>query len=275
MDIRDRVAVITGAAAGAGRVMATRLAADGAAVVVADIDQEGGRETVRRVEAAGGRAAFVRADVTVEPDVRSMIGFAEETFGGLDVLVNNAGGTEAPFFPEAPSDHWGHTLDLNLRGPMLAIQHAIPAMVRRGGGAIVNISSVAGLGSLPHNLCEYAAAKAGLIRLTVTLAPLSERGVRVNCVVPDWIWSEVAAAQVASLPDEGVYKPTRLTPPEDIAGAVARFVEDDSLVGRVLLCWCDHPWAMITPGDLGYREFEVVQVPPPGAAPTTRPGGAG
>jgi len=277
MDIRDRVALVTGAGAGAGRAIAARLAAEGAAVVVADIGQEGGRDAVRRIESAGGRAAFTRADVTVEPDVRAMVAFAEGTFVGLDVLVNNAGGTEPPFFPEAPSDHWGRTLDLNLRGPMLAIQHALPAMRRRGGGAVVNVASVAGLGTLANRFCDYAAAKAGLIRLSVTLAPLAERaGVRVNCVVPDWIWSEAAAAHLAALPpDDPGHRPARLTPPEDIAGAVARLVRDDSLAGRVLVCWCDHPWALVGDGDLGYRDSEVMPVPPPAPAPTAHPGGAG
>jgi NAD(P)-dependent dehydrogenase (short-subunit alcohol dehydrogenase family) len=265
MDIRDRVALVTGAGAGAGRAIAARMAAGGAAVVVADIDQEGGRETVRQVEAAGGRAAFVRADVTVEPDVRAMVVRAEEVFGGLDVLVNNAGGTGGPFFPDAPSDHWGRTLDLNLRGPMLAIQHALPAMARRGGGAVVNISSVAGLGTLANDLVEYATAKAGLIRLTAVLGPLSDRlGVRVNCVVPDWIWSEAAAAHVATLtPGPQRYVPTRLTPPEEIAEAVAELVRDDALAGRVLVCWCDAPWALVAAWDPGFRDFEVMPVPAP------------
>jgi NAD(P)-dependent dehydrogenase (short-subunit alcohol dehydrogenase family) len=277
MEIRDRVALVTGAAAGAGRVIAARLAGEGAAVVVADVDQVGGQGTVRDIAAAGGRAALVRADVTVEPDVRAMVAFAEETFGGLDVLVNNAGGTEAPLFPEAPSDHWGRTLDLNLRGPMLAIQHALPAMRRRGGGAVVNISSVAGMGTLDNGLCEYAAAKAGLIRLSVVLGRLaaSDR-VRVNCVVPDWIRSPAAASRVESLPPaERARVPARLTPPEDIAGAVVRFVADDSLAGRVLVCWCDGPWALVAPGDRGYAAFDAFVTPqPPAPAPSAPPAGA-
>jgi NAD(P)-dependent dehydrogenase (short-subunit alcohol dehydrogenase family) len=267
MDLRDSVALVTGGGGpGTGRAIASRLAAEGAAVVVADIDEEGGRDTERAVEAAGGRAAFVRADVTVEADVRAMVAFAEEAFGGLDVLVNSAGGVEGPLYPESPAEHWGRTLDLNLRGPMLAIQHALPAFARRGDGAVVNIASVAGLGTFPAVSPEYAAAKAGLIRLTAVLAPLAaRRGVRVNCVVPDWIRTPSTAAHVASLP--AAERPV-LTPAEDIAGAVVDLLRDDALAGRVLVCWSDAPWELVAAGDRGFRGGAIRPSPAPATAPT-------
>ncbi len=240
MEVRDRVAIVTGGGGGGtGRAIALRLASGGATVVVADIDEEGGAETVRQIDASGGTAAFVPADVIREDDVNRMVSFAESAFGGLDILVNNAGLTPEPHFPDAPVEHWSRYLDLNLRGPMLAIQCALEPMTRRGAGAIVNIASVAGFGFAPHSSPEYAAAKAGLIRLTATLAPLAERAnVRVNCIIPNWIGTDEVRAEIAAMsPDERAGVPDELTPPEDIADAVARFVDDETMAGRVLLWW--------------------------------------
>src|SRR5437667_9225935 len=119
MRIEDKVAIVTGGGGrGTGRAIACRLAQAGAAIVVGDIDAEGGAETVREIEAGAGRAAFTRADVTREHDIDELVSVAVRTFGGLDILVNNAGGTPRPHFPEAPIEHWSRTLDLSLRGPM-------------------------------------------------------------------------------------------------------------------------------------------------------------
>ena len=161
--MRDKVALVTGAGAGIGHAIALRLAGEGAAVVVADVDERGGEETVRRIEAGGGRAAFVLADVADEADVRAMVAAAEQRFGGLDVLVNNAGGAPEPYFPEADPEHWGRTLDVNLRGVMLGIHFAVRAM-RGRGGAIVNISSMAGVGYEPYEAPEIADAVVMFIR---------------------------------------------------------------------------------------------------------------
>ena len=242
--IDGRVALVTGAGGGGtGRAIAVRLARGGASVVVDDLDEQGGTATVRLIEEAGGHAVFVRADVTSETDIERMVAVAERTFGGLDILVNNAGGTPRPHFPAAEREHWGRTLDLNLRGPMLAIQVALHAMRKRGGGAIVNISSVAGVGYAPHSSPEYSAAKAGLARLTATLAPLhASENVRVNCILPNWIGTEEVLAEIAAMsPEERSEVPDLLTAPEEIADLVVELIEDPSVAGRVFVWWTGRP----------------------------------
>jgi NAD(P)-dependent dehydrogenase (short-subunit alcohol dehydrogenase family) len=253
VEIRGKVALVTGAGAnGTGRAIARALGERGALVAVNDLDESGGAETVRMIEAAGGNAALIRADITQEEEIQAAIAFAVSTFGGLDILVNNAGGTPRPHFPDAPVEHWSRTLDLNLRGPMLAIQHALPEMRRRGAGAVVNISSVAGIGWKPHSSPEYSAAKAGVARLTATLAPLSERdGVRVNCIVPNWIGTDEVLAEVEAMtPAERAAVPNVLTTPEEIAQLAVDLIEDESLAGRVFIWWTSDPPKAVPLDDL-------------------------
>jgi NAD(P)-dependent dehydrogenase (short-subunit alcohol dehydrogenase family) len=238
MEIEGKVAIVTGAAAGTGRVIARRLAAEGAIVVVADIDVSGGEETARAIGSAPGRASFVRADVRMDEDVRALVESVDAGRGGVQILVNNAGGGGhvEPHFPAADPQDWRATLDLNLRGAMLATQLSLGPMQRAGGGAVVNIASTAGLGFAPYHSPEYAAAKAGLIRFTTTLGELRERmNVRVNCVVPDWIETERAREELARMtPEERASRPTPL-PPEAVADAVVELLRDDELAARVVV----------------------------------------
>jgi NAD(P)-dependent dehydrogenase (short-subunit alcohol dehydrogenase family) len=250
MEIAGRVAIVTGAAAGTGRVIALRLAAEGAIVVVADIDARRGAQTVGAIEADGGRAGFVRADVRVDEDVRKLVASADRGRGGPQVLINNAGGGGhvEPHFPEADPEEWGATLDLNLRGAMLATQLSLEPMRRNGGGAVVNIASTAGLGLRTYHSPEYGAAKAGLIRFTASLADLRARmNVRVNCVVPDWIETERATEELARMtPDERAATPAPL-PPEAVADAVVELIRDDELTGRVMVLWPGEPPRLLDP----------------------------
>ncbi len=132
MEISGALAIVTGAAAGAGRETALRLGREGATVVVADIDRTGGERTVREIERRGGQARFASADMRDGKDVSRLVKAAE----GVRILVNNAGGGGhiEPHFPDAGPDDWGATLDLNLRGPMLATQLCLEPMRRAGGG---------------------------------------------------------------------------------------------------------------------------------------------
>jgi hypothetical protein len=247
------VALVTAAGAGIGRAIATRLAREGTAIVVADVAEAGGMETVRRIEADGGLAGFVQTDVAVEADVRAMVAFAERRFGGLDILVNNAGIASEPYFPQAEPAHWGRTLDVNLRGAMLAIQFSIPAMRKRKGGAIVNIASMAGLGCRSYDAPEYAASKAGLVRLTGALGSLKEEsGIRVNCICPGWVETEAIRRALAEMTleeraEQAFPPPAVLIQPEEIAAAVVMFIRDETLAGRVMI-WPDgEPWRLVPP----------------------------
>jgi 3-oxoacyl-[acyl-carrier protein] reductase len=236
VEIDGKIAVVTGAAAGIGLAIAGALAEEGAAVVIADVDPDEGRRTA---EELGGR--FVQADVLVDDDLRALIAAAE----GLEILVNNAGGAPGPNYPEATIEHWSRTLDLNLRSAMVATQLALEAMP--GGGAIVNVSSMAGYGLFPHRAPEYAAAKAGLMRLTGALSPLgTSAGVRVSCVCPDWVDTPAVHRSLASMTDEERAEVPELVSADEIAGLVLALIRDDSSAGRVVIRPADGP-AMTMP----------------------------
>jgi len=252
MDVAGAVALVTGAGSGIGRATARRLARDGAAVVAADIDELRARDTARLIEDAAGRATAIRADVADEGDVRAMIARARERFGRLDILVNNAGVVEGlttrrVAFPELEADRWSRMLDVNLRGVILGTQHAIAVMRETGGGVIVNVSSMAGVGVGPSPSPVYAASKAAIIRFSAALAPLGARlNIRVNCLCPDWVDTEMVQQTRAELSPEvwQAIAPPVMTQPEEIADAVLRLIVDDTLAGRVMLCVGPKPWPL-------------------------------
>jgi NAD(P)-dependent dehydrogenase (short-subunit alcohol dehydrogenase family) len=231
VDPAGRVAIVTGGAAGLGLFVVRRLADEGAVVVAVDVD-----EGALAAREGGSEVAFVRGDVRVAADLERAVAFAVERFGGLDVLVNNAGGiSRGAQWPDASALEWRATLDLNLTGPMLATQLALEPMRARGGGAVVNIASSAGLGLMPYDSPEYGAAKAGLIRFTASVASLRESlGVRVNCIAPHWIGLERAHEELAAMSaDERAAAPP-FVEPSAIADAVVWLVRDESLAGRVV-----------------------------------------
>jgi NAD(P)-dependent dehydrogenase (short-subunit alcohol dehydrogenase family) len=249
MDLRGRVAVVTGGAAGAGRFITEALAGRGATVLVADVDAERGAETVAAVERRGGRASFAAVDVCAD-DAAAALADAAGRLGPLGVLVNNAGGWGGAGrqYPDATAAEWGRALDLNLRAPMLLTQAVLAPLRAAGGGAVVNIASSAGFELSPYGSPEYGAAKAGLIRFTAAVAGLREsHGVRVTCVVPGWIGLDRAHAELAALPADERAQVPPFVPPESVAEAVVALAEDDELAGRVMVLRGGRPASLLDP----------------------------
>ncbi len=263
MDIQGKVAVVTGAGSGIGRASALRLGHEGASVVVSDIDEENGKDVTGQIEAAGGRAAFVRADVTSEADQQAMLAFAEEKFGGVDILHNNAGIiTQRPRYPEAEVERWAQVIDINLRGVILGTQLGIEAMRKRGGGAIVNTASISALIGWRMDPV-YAATKGGVLMFTASLASLREEmNIRVNCVCPGIVDTPLlhrARDEAAPGVDKEAieaYLSIPLITAEEVADAVVEMIRDESLAGRAMRMMNGQPRALVdSPAAVG---------PPPG-----------
>jgi NAD(P)-dependent dehydrogenase (short-subunit alcohol dehydrogenase family) len=243
-ELAGKTAIVTGAAWGIGRATTLALVAAGAQVVATDLEEE--REGLDEVVGLGeGAVTRCVADVASEADWRRVV----ETAGEVDLLVNNAGGHEPPNFPDTTSDRWGAVLDVNLRGAMLGIQAVLEPMRRRGGGSIVNVSSVAGLVRAPYRPVEYAAAKAGLIAVTTSLGSLWESDrISVTCIAPDWVLTEAVERTVAAMtPEQRAERVPGLVPVEEIAGLILRLATEETLAGRVMVRWADEDGERLLP----------------------------
>ncbi len=193
-DLNDKVALITGAASGIGRESALLFAEQGARVLCVDIDQDGAEQTVRMIQDAGGQAAACRADVSRAADAEAMIAAAEQTFGRLNVLFNNAGimHSDDGTSQDTPEDIWDLTMNINLKGVFLGCRYGIPALRRSGGGSIINTASfVAHLGAATAQIA-YTASKGGVLAMTRELAVIHAReNIRVNALCPGPLRTEL------------------------------------------------------------------------------------
>ena len=256
--LNGKVVLVTGSGGeGTGRATARRFAREGAAVVVHDINDAGGHETVRLIESAGGLAAYCHADIREEAAIAALMAFAESAFGGIDILVNNA---SAPDGMGQLTD-WIEMMTVEILAPMRATLLAIESMRKRGGGAIVNIGSTSALshGRKPSHWPAYDVGKMAQMRLATTLGILrASDNIRVNCLVPSWIASPAPRAYWESLTPEqrrqrGV--PDTLLSLDEVAGAIFRLATDETLFGRLMVWWNGESPKLIPQGDPGYESL--------------------
>ncbi len=193
MRLSEKVAIVTGGANGIGRATAELFAREGARVVVADRDTRAGKACAKGIEAGGGAAFFVRADVSSDTDVAGLVNETARRWGGLDILVNCAGVDISGSVVDTEPDRWQRVLDVNLASVYRTCRFAIPRLIERGGGSIVNIASLQGMYGWPR-YAAYAASKAGIIGLTRQLAAeYAERDIRANAISPGGIATQLGA----------------------------------------------------------------------------------
>ena len=204
--LEENVALVTGGGSGIGRASAMAFAREGARVVIVDVAVAEGKETVKMIEKAGGEAIFVKADVTSASEVEGSINKTIRTFGRLNCAFNNAGGGgEMATTAECTKENWDYVINVHLTGVWLCMKYEILEMLKRGGGAIVNTASIAGLLGLP-NASEYIAAKHGVVGLTkAAAAEYVRKGIRINAICP------------AGMRGTGMYRRLLATEPEFVA----------------------------------------------------------
>lgn len=235
MRLKDKVALITGAGSGIGRESALVFAREGASVVVADIRDEAGRGTVAEILAEGGRAVFVHADVSQGADARAMVAAAEESYGRLNVVFNNAG-----IFPaadgsvlETDEETWDLVLRVNLKGVFLGCKYGIPALLRAGGGSIMNTASFVALIGAATPQIAYTASKGGVLSLTREIAvEFARKGIRANALCPGPVDTPLLA-ELMSDPARRARRmvhipPGRLAQAREVANAALFLASDES-----------------------------------------------
>jgi NAD(P)-dependent dehydrogenase (short-subunit alcohol dehydrogenase family) len=233
--LKGKVAVITGAASGIGRATAIKFAGEGAAVVIADLNVEGGESAVRDCKENAGRAVFQKTDVSAEAEIKALIARAIAEYGRLDVIYNNAGigGAVGPL-EQISIEDWDKSQAVLLRGVFLGMKHAAPEIRKAGGGSIISTASVAGIRGF-SGLHAYCAAKAGVVNLTRSAAlEFAKDKIRVNCICPGGINTPILHRNMPGVKEAMEQWMAKAQPipraghPDDIAGMALYLASDDS-----------------------------------------------
>jgi len=240
MRLKDKVSIITGAASGIGKATALVFAGEGAKVMCADVNVEGAEAVARQIVDTGGEAASVRVDVSKEAEVQEMIAQTVARWGRLDILYNNAGIGYGMPVTQVPESEWDRLIDINLKGVFLGCKHAIPEMLKNGGGSIINTASDAGLVGTAM-LSPYCASKGGVVLFTKSIAvEWGAMGIRVNCVCPGVIRTPILdpflqQAQAMGTTQEEIWERMarahpvgRVGEPEEVGRAVAFLASDEA-----------------------------------------------
>ena len=242
--VRDKVAIITGAARGIGKAAAIIFAREGAKVVIADLDDQGALDVVNQIKAEGNEAMFVRTNLTSAADVEALVAKTVETYGKLDILYNNAGINLFAQLVDTKEEDWDKVMQVNVKSVYLTCKFAIPVMKERGYGVILNTASAAAIVGL-RNLAAYTASKGAVLQLTRNIAlDYAKNGIRVNAICPGVTATEMTEKVILDDPDpvaararfDRVIPRGTMAVPSEIAMAALFLVSDESsyIVGAAI-----------------------------------------